>query len=141
MATLQFSVLINATKEKVWETLWNDHAYRQWTAVFQEGSYAESDWKEGSEISFLTPGGNGMYSIIEKKIPYVQMSFKHVGEINDGIKLPKEWGAIAAESYYLAESNGGTRLDVTTGSTAEFEAYLRDKFPEALKVLKQLCES
>ena len=45
MKKLQFSIEINAPKEKVWDTLWQDENYRKWTSVFMEGSFAESDWK------------------------------------------------------------------------------------------------
>jgi len=90
MEKLQFSVSINAPKEKVWNTLWDDNTYRQWTAAFMEGSYAESDWNEGSSILFLTPGGDGMFAVIERKIPNEQMSFKHLGEIKNGVQVPYE---------------------------------------------------
>src|SRR5258705_11981452 len=102
MTTLKFNAKINAPKEKVWATLWNDTTYKQGTDAFMEGSYAESDWKEGSKILFLSPGGNGMFSIIEKKVPNEQMVFKHLGEIKNGVEEPKDWGE-AIESYHLEE--------------------------------------
>ena len=61
MSTLKFNTNINAPKEKVWETLWNDTTYQQWTAAFTAGSYTESDWNEGSKIKFLSPNGNRMF--------------------------------------------------------------------------------
>lgn len=139
MTRLKFSVNINATKEKVWETLWADQTYRVWTAAFTEGSYAESDWNEGSRIAFLSPSGEGMFSVIEKKVPYKQMSFRHLGEIKNGVEEPKEWDE-ATENYYLEEKNGVTELTVEMGSMADFEQYLRTTFPKALEILKRLCE-
>ena len=59
---IQFSIDINAPKEKVWHVLWNDAIYRKWTSVFSEGSKAVSDWKEGSKIHFLNENNYGMYS-------------------------------------------------------------------------------
>ena len=140
MTTLNFVTNINAPKEKVWEALWDDANYRKWTAAFMEGSYAESDWNEGSKISFLGPGGNsGMFSVIEKKIPNEQMTFKHLGEIKDGKKETKDWGG-AIESYHLKESNGGTELTVALDSTGEFEEYFSNTFPKALEVVKKIAE-
>jgi hypothetical protein len=139
MTTLKFTTKINAPKEKVWDILWNDSTYRKWTAAFMEGSYAESDWKEGSKILFLTPKGDGMFSIIEKKIPNEQMTFKHLGELRNGIEKPKDWGD-ARESYQLKEKNGITELDVQLDSVGEFEQYFNDTFPKALNVLKQIAE-
>ena len=57
MTTLEFKIEINAPKEKVWDILWNDATYKQWTSVFCEGNYVVSDWKEGSKIHFLSPNG------------------------------------------------------------------------------------
>src|SRR5258705_4742331 len=139
MTTLKFNAKINAPKEKVWATLWNDTTYRQWTAAFMEGSYAESDWKEGSKILFLTPKGDGMFSIIEKKIPNQQMTFKHLGELKNHIEESKDWGE-ARESYLLKEKNGITELDVELDSVDEFEQYFNDTFPKALNILKHISE-
>ena len=69
MQTINFSVTINASSKKVWQVLWSDPTYRQWTSAFQDGSYAISDWKKGSKIKFLTPEGSGMFSIIDELIP------------------------------------------------------------------------
>ena len=141
MTTLNFATKINASKEKVWEALWDDTNYRKWTAAFMEGSYAESDWNEGSKISFLTPQGDGMYSIIEKKVPGVQMTFKHLGEVKKGVEEPKEWGD-AEESYHLNEKNGVTELEVKLKmeTSSEFEQYFNDTFPKALGIVKQISE-
>jgi len=104
-----------------------------------EGSYAESDWKEGSKILFLTPKGDGMFSIIEKKVPNEQMTFKHLGEIKNGVEEPKNWEG-AKESYHLEEKNGITELDVELDSVGEFEQYFNDTFPKALNRLKEISE-
>ena len=67
MTTLNFTTNIKAPAAKVWQVLWDDATYRQWTGAFQEGSYAVSDWKEGSKIHFLSPNGDGMFGIIAEK--------------------------------------------------------------------------
>lgn len=141
MSKLKFPVSINAPKEKVWEKLWEDKNYRTWTAAFMEGSYAESDWKEGSKIKFLTPKGEGMFSVIETLVPNKQMTFKHLGEIKDGVEEPKDWGD-ARESYHLEEKNGVTHLDVEVDVAGEdFETYMNAAFPKALAILKEMSEN
>ena len=139
MSTLKFSISINAPVAKVWETLWNDTTYRQWTAAFSPGSYAESDWNEGSKIAFLGPNGNGMFGIIETKIPNGQMTFKHLGEIKNGVEETKDWGG-ATESYFLTDSNGNTELNVELTGAGPMEEYLKKTFPKALDLLKQIAE-
>jgi uncharacterized protein YndB with AHSA1/START domain len=139
MTTLKFQIKINAPREKVWETLWNDTSYRQWTAAFSDGSYAVSDWKEGSKILFLTPKGEGMFGIIEKKIPGEQMIFRHLGEVKNGIEEAKDWGE-ATESYHLEGKNGITQLNVEMSATPDFEEYFNNTFPKALEILKQISE-
>lgn len=139
MTTLNFSIKINAPKERVWDKLWSDAGYRQWTSAFAQGSYAESDWEEGSPIKFLGPNGEGMFAIIEKKVPLQEMTFKHLGEIKDGKEEPKDWAG-ARESYFLREVNGLTELDVSLDTTEDFQNYFKETFPKALQVVKQISE-
>lgn len=139
MDTLKFQVEINAPREKVWRTLWDDDTYREWTSAFSEGSYAESDWKEGSKIKFLGPGGDGMHSVIEKLVPNEQMKFKHNGEIKNGVESESSWQG-AMESYYLIDKNGATEVNVELESVDAFKDYFNDAFPKALQILKQIAE-
>lgn len=143
MITLHYSTTINAPKEKVWQYLWEDASYRKWTAAFMEGSYAESNWNEGDKIYFLTPKKEGMFGIIQTKIPNAEMTFRHLGEIKDGVEEPKNWQN-ATESYRLSSENGHTQVDVILtmdDANKEFENYFSEAFPKALAVLKDICES
>jgi uncharacterized protein YndB with AHSA1/START domain len=88
MTTLDFKIEINAPKEKVWSVLWDDKTYGQWTAAFCEGTYAVSNWNEGDKIHFLSPNGEGMNSIIFKKIPNEYIAFKHISVLKDSRKCP-----------------------------------------------------
>lgn len=139
MKTLHFSIDIHAPKAPVWDTLWEDHNYRQWTAVFYEGSHAVSDWQEGSKILFLGPNGDGMFSMIEKKKPNEHMVFKHLGELKNGVEEPQDWGN-ATESYFLSDTEGGTTLKVELAMAGELEQYFTDTFPKALQIVKSLAE-
>ena len=144
MKQVEYKVQINAPREKVWKTLWEDKTYREWTKVFHEGSYAESDWKEGSKILFLGPGKSGMYSMIDKMVPNEKMYFKHLGEVKSGVEQPidestKSWSG-AKENYTLTEKDGGTELKAEMDSTDEMYDYFKDKFPKAMQLVKEISE-
>jgi len=140
MKKVTFTININAPKEKVWDTLWNEATYRQWTSVFSADSHAVSDWNEGSSIKFIDGKGDSMFSIIETKIPPQQMSFKHLGEIKKGVETRGEWAG-AMENYYLTELNGVTTLTTEIDVNEEFEKYFSETFPKAIKLIKQISES
>lgn len=143
MITLNYSTNIKAPREKVWEILWNDATYRQWTAAFMEGSYAESTWEEGAKISFLAPGKGGMFGIIQKKVPNTEMSFRHQGEIKDGREEIKHWEN-ATERYFLSDNNGSTQLDVVLtmdDENKDFGNYFNEVFPKSLAIVKELSEN
>jgi hypothetical protein len=145
MEKRQFSIRVNAPSQKVWNVLWNDETYRKWTRVFSEGSYAVTDWKEGSKVQFLTPEGNGMYSTIVKNIPNQFMSIKHLGEIKNGVEQPadaktEQWSGVL-ENYTLKEAGGTTELTVEMDMTKEFESFFAEVFPKALAIVKELAES
>lgn len=140
MKKLEFIIEIATTNEKVWDALWQEENYKNWTSVFMEGSYAESDWKEGSEIRFLSPGENGMFGIIEKMIPFEKMYFKHLGEIQNGVKQAETYGEEATERYDLKEENGKITLSATMNAPEEYLIYFTNIFPKALKKIKEISE-
>ena len=86
MEKLKFKTVINAAPEKIWKVLWDDTTYRKWTSAFSEGSYAETDWKEGSKVLFLDGKGQGMVSRIAENRPNEYMSIEHLGEVKDGVE-------------------------------------------------------
>ena len=144
MTTLEFKIEINAPKEKVWDVLWNEETYKQWTSVFCEGSYAESDWKEGSKIRFLSPNGDGMNSIIYKKIDKEYMAFKHLSEIKKFQEMPvddatQEWAG-AMEMYRLTEDKGITVLEAKMDAVEKYIDYFKTTWPKALDLVKKLSE-
>ena len=136
---------IKAPKEKVWKVLWDDATYRKWTNSFSEGSYAVSDWKEGSKILFLGPSGEGMFSTIAKKKDNEFMSFKHLGMAKDGKEQPeteesKKWSG-AMENYTLSENSGVTELKVSVDIAEEHEQFFNEAFPKAMESVKSLSEN
>ena len=135
--TLKFEERIAATPEKVWSVLWEDDTYRRWTSVFAVGSYAESDWKEGSEIRFLSPEGSGMLSVIDRRVENELMVFKHLKDIIKGELKDTSWTG-ATESYELIRSDGDTLLVVELQSTEVPLTYFKETFPKALKLVKEL---
>jgi uncharacterized protein YndB with AHSA1/START domain len=145
MEKLKFSTSINASKERVWNILWDDASYRAWTSAFAEGSYAKTDnWKEGTKVLFLDPKGSGMVSRVAKNKPNEYMSFKHLGEVRDGVEdttsdRVKAWSG-STEDYTLTEENGKTTLTIEMDITDEFKDMFEKIWPKALKKVKELSE-
>jgi len=145
MQKIHFSTSINAPREKVWNVLWNDNSYREWTSAFAEGSYAKTDnWKEGSKVLFLDPKGSGMVSTVAKNKQNEFMSFKHLGVVKEGIEDTESesvqgWAG-AMENYSLTESSGATKLDVDMDITDDFKDYFLKTWPVALEKVKELAE-
>lgn len=144
MLKISFSKKTHAPSTKVWEVLWTDSTYRKWTSVFHVGSYAVSEWKEGSEILFLTPNGDGMYSKIVSKIPNKFMSFQHIGNVKNLVKQPlnaesEAWTG-SFENYTLTEKDGVTEIQVELDADNSFVDFFKDIFPKALDIVKELSE-
>jgi uncharacterized protein YndB with AHSA1/START domain len=144
METLNFNIRIAANAKTIWSVLWNDETYRKWTAVFSEGSYAESDWKEGSPILFLTPSGEGMSSIIHRLIENKEMTFKHLSTVKDFQVQPldeksQQWSG-CRESYTIEEVNGMSTFRVSIEVMPGYKDYFIQTFPKALEKVKILAE-
>lgn len=144
MEKKQFTILIDAPREKVWNILWDDASYRDWTSVFMEGSRAETDWKKGSKALFLSGSGEGMVSRIEESIPNEFMSIKHLGVVKNGVEIiddekAKEWAG-ALENYTLEMVNGKTKLTIDMDIADEYKDYFQTTWPKALERVKELAE-
>ncbi|HVF97326.1 MAG TPA: hypothetical protein VM871_08405 [Flavisolibacter sp.] len=145
MQKMSFKTSIQAPKTKVWEALWDDASYRQWTTAFCDGSYAVTDnWKEGSEVKFLDPAGSGMISRVVENRPGEFMSFEHLGEIKAGVEdrtseKVKTWAG-ARENYTLKDNNGATDLVVEMDMADEYVEMFTKMWPPALENVKSLAE-
>lgn len=144
METLEFKIKIKASRETVWNILWTDKTYRKWTSIFCEGTYVVSNWNEGDKIHFLNPNGEGMNSIIEKKIPNEYMAFKHISGLKDFKEMPideetKTWTG-AMETYRLTQENDYTILDAKVDTLEKYIDYFKDVFPKGLEKVKELSE-
>jgi uncharacterized protein YndB with AHSA1/START domain len=144
MEKQHFSIRINAPREKVWKTLWEDASYRAWTSAFAEGSYAKTDWKKGSRVLFLNEKEEGMVAEIADTKPNEYMSFRHLGMIKDGkedtqSETVKAWVG-ATENYTLKNVDGKTELLVDMDITEDMKAYFSEAWPKALDKVKELAE-
>ena len=145
MKTIDFRVKIKADPAKVWNALWEDANYREWTRAFTEGSYYKADnLAEGQPIQFLSPEGSGMYSVIDKLEPFKTMAFRHLGEVkNFEEQQPtdetKVWSN-AMEVYHLNKTNDGTELVVSLDMVESFMDFMKKTYPVALDKVKEISE-
>lgn len=148
MERLHFSAVINAPKQKVWETMLNDATYREWTAVFNPGgSFYEGKWETGADMRFYGPDQNGvlggMISKIKEARPYDFVSIQHVGEMSKGqerMYTTEEQGNGLFENYTLIEKDGATEVLVDLDILAEYKDMMADLWPKALEKLKEMAE-
>jgi hypothetical protein len=145
MKTLVFKININATPDTVWQSLCQSENYKIWTNPFCEGSYYKTDnFSEGSKIHFLTPSGEGMYSIIDHIEENRFLAFKHLGDIKNFEETPmttetESWSG-AMETYTLNKTNNGTELTVNVDTIEKYIDFMNNTFPLALNELKRISE-
>ena len=141
---IQFQATIKAPVSVVWETMLDAESYTRWTEPFSEGSYYEGSWNQGSRIRFLTPSGNGMVAEIAENRANEFISIRHLGYVVNGTEdtvseTVRAW-APAYENYTFNSVPEGTKLVVDQDVAEDFEQSMRDMWPRALEVLKELCE-
>ena len=144
MNTLHFDVNINASKQKVWDTMLSHGTYEQWVAgAFPDSTY-EGEWTEGTDIRFLGKDKSGLLATAAVVHPYEEVSLRYkavllAGGMEDTSEKGKEWIG-AHENYYLTEEGGVTTLRVETEFSPEWESMFTEAWPKMLAKLKELCE-
>lgn len=148
MKKLHFSILIDAPKEKVWDTVIGKDTYPQWTEVFSPGSHFQGSWEKGSKMLLLSPKDNGkhdgMVSEIAENNPPEFLSIKHVGLLKDDVEdttseRVKKWSP-AYENYTLKEVDGKTEFIVDMDGEDEYVDFFNEIWPKALEKLKEVAE-
>jgi uncharacterized protein YndB with AHSA1/START domain len=142
MKEIQFSVEIHATKEKVWDTLWQDETLREWAGMIDPGTYMIGDLKEGNEVQFISSeNGYGVTSLVEKLVAGKFLLLRHHADTQESGKREREnqWTG-GKESYSLAEKDSTTTLTVAFDVPPELEEYFKDNYPKALERIKVLAE-
>lgn len=151
MKKLQFTIEIQASKEKVWNTMLEDMTYRQWTSIFSPGSHYQGDWSKGSKMLFLGPNPEtgeegGMVSTVRENRPHEFISLQHIGFLQEGTEdttseMAKEWAASSFENYTLNENNGAVEVVVDLNIMDELAEEFEKMWPLALQKLKELSEA
>jgi uncharacterized protein YndB with AHSA1/START domain len=151
MQTLHFTTTINASREKVWNTMLGLATYRIWTAPFNPPGAASSfkgDWSKGSKIFFVGiddktgKDDSGMYGEIVENKPHEFISVKQLGELKDGVESPWPNPEQAGfENYTLVEKDGGTEVLVEIVNLPdEWAEMMNEAWPKALAKLKEITE-
>jgi len=142
MKEVQFTIEINAAKDRVWATLWEDSTFRDWANIIDEGTYMKGVMKEGNEIQFISSvNGYGVTSRIEKLNLNEFVMIRHSADTKESGQLEreKEWTG-GTESYTLTEEKGVTTLIVKFDVPLEQEETFNIRFPRALERIKILAE-
>lgn len=140
---MKFLIKIHATKEKVWDTLWQDETFREWASIIDPETYMIGELKEGNELQFISSAsGYGVTSLVEKLTPGEFLLLRHRADTKDDGKQNREneWTG-GEESYRLTEKDGATLLNITFDVPPELEEYFKVNYPKALERVKILAEN
>ena len=143
--TITKAIDVDAPPERVWDVLLDDATYRQWTAEFMAGSYAETDWQEGSRVRFLTPDGSGIAGQIVASDRPALLDIRYDGQVIEGKEdydSPEAQELRGAhETYRLSEQDGGTSLAIASDMAEAYYADMSEAWQRALAKVKALAEA
>lgn len=147
---LHFAKEINASKEKVWQTVVGKETYPQWTEAFSPGSNVQGDWQQGTKMIFGVPNSegqmkDGMVSRIAESRPHDYLSIEHLGMLKNGVEDTtsdevKAWTP-AFENYTFEDADGKTIFKVEMDSPEEYKDQFQEMWGNALVKLKELAEA
>lgn len=146
METLSYEIIIDAPKQKVWEVLWGENTYSEWTQFFSPGSQMKSDWKVNGKTYFVNQEGAGMVSTIDSLGHPDQIIFKHLGMVDkNGVEDTesmevKQWSG-CFEKYILIDYDGRTKLHVEVQIDKNWEEHMNTGFTKGLEVVKNIAEA
>lgn len=146
MKTMHFETTIDASPEKVWDTMLDKETYQQWVDVSWPGSSYQGEWKKGAQIRFTGgESGAGTLAEITELDPYKKLVAVHIAVLLDGgvedrdSDMAKGWIG-STEAYTFTKENGSTKVDVEISTPPDWAPMFEEGWPKALVALKQLAE-
>jgi uncharacterized protein YndB with AHSA1/START domain len=145
MKKLEFSITINAPKQKVWDTMLTLETYQQWVGASWPDSTYEGAWEKGNFLKFIGEDKNGTLAEIIELKEYDYVLAKHVAILlADGVEdrestFAQNWVGIL-ENYFFSEKDGQTALVIKIETQPDWEKMFNDGWPKALAKLKSMCE-
>lgn len=143
--TIEKSVDVAAPPERVWEVLLDDATYRVWTAAFLGGSFAETDWCQGSTVRFLGPSGSGLLGrVVTSRRPEL-IDVEYEGLVAEGrddtdSETAREYRG-ARETYRLSAVDGGTHLSISAPMGEDYYDDMVAAWDDALARVQELAEA
>ena len=143
MKNKSYEVIINASKEHVWDIMLGEDTYPQWIKGFSENSDMVGECKEGTEIDFIDTGRGGTRAVLDVLDAPNRLLARHIAVLDKDRNVEKEgmenWiGTV--EEYILKENNKITTLTILMHYHPDFEKMLDEGWNKSLKLLKELCE-
>jgi uncharacterized protein YndB with AHSA1/START domain len=141
MKPMKFIAEISASRQKVWDTLWQDKTLRQWAGIIDPGTHMVGELKQGSEVQFISGNGYGVTSLVDKIIPGEYLLLRHEADTQDtGTReRQKQWTG-GKEIYQLSEKDEITTLTIEFDVPTELEETFNQSYPKALDCIKKLSE-
>ena len=146
METVEYSILLYASIDKVWEKLWDKESYAKWTQFFEPQFYIKSDWIVDGKTYFLKDEKNGMVSTITSLEQPNEIVFQHLGLLIDGVEdihsaNVVQWSG-SEEKYFLRNLEPKlTELKVIVHIYNYQKAKMDEGFQKGFQILKEICEN
>lgn len=144
-STIKKSIVIEATRQKVWHVLVNDTFSRIWYQEFSAGAYAQTDWNINSKVIFSDPTGNGLIGKIIDNRKFEALTIEFTGQLVEGVEDYTSQTAQALkgkrESYRIKEQNGAVLLSISADLADVYAEQMEPAWERALLKIKSLSEN
>ena len=146
MKTLTYSIIINKPRDVVFNTMTDNSLFPDWAKAWGEGMTCEGEWQQGEHISFFDQTQGGTKAVIEEIVVNESIMTKHVAMINpQNIEVEltddmmRKWIGSQENYFFKRKSETETVLEVVMITDEAFEKMMA-AWPEALRLLKEICE-
>lgn len=138
MKTMRFSLQIDVPRQRVWQVLWDETTFSDWTSPFADGARLETDWRQGGRFEYTeAQSDTASYGEIERLEPERRVIFQKLGETRAGADRPLE--RPRREEYRLDGADGATKLSLQIEVPEEQADALKEALPQALERIRALA--
>ncbi len=138
-AFIKKTINIHASGKRIWEVLQDPSINIKWAKAFYEGTYVETDWQEGSVISWKVAGEIGAKGVIKQNIPGSLLKIDYFDDVN--MSPPHPIGEYS-EVFAVHEDDNQSTLMTVSGPLSLLDIASQEPLWEkGIVLIKELAES